>query len=578
MRIRRHRGVVRALTAAVAVAAVAAVTRTDGQAQNQRKFPGRGPRDWSHNRVIASRFGPDLDRNIDRDWRTFVKHQHLDQARALQQSPMLGFFDALQQFLGSKKPPKTTEGHLDWNLRTGGTGNVVGAPAKYSFDISASNCSDVIYFTVDQAGGATTPNLIAITNAYASCPGNAAGTTPTVKWAIAMTAGTATSAVPSLDGSVLYVLENRGTGVILHAINVNNITLNPGSYNFGLQTWLSTHTLAAPTGLATSEQLFEITFAGVTNNVSSPYLDYNNNQIFFGDSAGRIQHVVNTNLTSAARDTTNFTNACGANQLQSPVYIFNQVIATSYNGRLYRLDTTGASPYACVASAQGGAGTGAGIAGALSAPVVDVTNSQIIVSTNNASGFGVSGIGTFDLMFTAGAAQSSGQMIGNAVTTAPVSPNFDDAFFSTNNGNLYAVGSRVSGTDTYLLRLPYNGAVGAPAGYAQLHRSGLAAVVAASPVTEFLTASSLANKDFVFVGGGGGTYLFMNRIRAGFAGTDAAPVTMDNWFAVSTGIISPITVDTRTANITGGTATANIYFGTMGGGSQSTIVQLAQQF
>jgi hypothetical protein len=70
----------------------------------------------------------------------------------------------------------------------------------------------------------------------------------------------------------------------------------------------------------------------------------------------------------------------------------------------------------------------------------------------------------------------------------------------------------------------------------------------------------------------------MNRIRAGFAGTDAAPVVMDNWFAVSTGIISQITVDTRTANITGGTATANIYFGTMGGGSQSTIVQLAQQF
>jgi hypothetical protein len=124
-----------------------------------------------------------------------------------------------------------------------------------------------------------------------------------------------------------------------------------------------------------------------------------------------------------------------------------------------------------------------------------------------------------------------------------------------------------------------NGALGSATGYAQLHRSGAAAVVDASPVTEFLTASSLANKDFVFVGGGG-TYLFMNRIGAGFGGSNASPTNMDSWFAVTGGVVSGIVVDTRTANITGSTATANIYFGTKGVGSstQSTIVQLAQQF
>ena len=72
----------------------------------------------------------------------------------------------------------------------------------------------------------------------------------------------------------------------------------------------------------------------------------------------------------------------------------------------------------------------------------------------------------------------------------------------------------------------------------------------------------------------------MNRIRAGFAGTDAAPVNMDNWFGVTGGVISQITVDTRTTAVTGSTATANIYFGTkaVGTSTQSTIVQLAQQF
>jgi len=298
------------LTVAVFSAVVAATT-SHGQAQ-RRKFRRSGPHDWSHGRLLATRFGPDLDANVDRDWRTFMKHERLDSARAVQ--PVLNWFDLVQQVFGAK-PSKPAAGHLDWSLKTGGTGNVVGSPAKYSFDITASNCADVIYFTVDQAGAALVPNVIAITNAYAGCPNNAAGATPTVKWAIRMTAGTATSPVPSLDGSVLYVLENRGTGVILHAINVNNITTSPGAYNFGTQAWTQTHALAAPTGLASSEQLFQITFAGVTDNVASPYLDYAGNQMFFGDSTGHIQHVVNTNLTTASRDTTNFTSACGSVQL-----------------------------------------------------------------------------------------------------------------------------------------------------------------------------------------------------------------------------------------------------------------------
>jgi hypothetical protein len=392
-----------------------------------------------------------------------------------------------------------------------------------------------------------------------------------------MTAGTATSAVPSLDGKVLYVLES-GSSVILHAINVDNITSNPGTYNFGTQTWSNAHTLAAPTGTPTSEQLFQITFAGATNNVSSPYLDYTGNQLFFGDSSGRIQHVINTHLTTASRDLTNFTNTCGTSQLQSPVFVNNQVIVTSYNGRLYRLNTAGASPYACIAAQQ--AGTGASLGGALSPAVVDVTNNQIIVTTNDASGFGIAGIGTFDLMFASGASFPTGVSLGDNGTTMPVAPSFDDAFWSTNNGNMYAIGSPTAGGNTYLVRFPYNGGLGTAAGYVQLHRSGAAAVVDASPVTEFLTASSLANKDFVFVGGGGGTYLFMNRIGAGFAGSDASPGNMDSWFAVTGGVVSGIVVDTRTSNITGSTATANIYFGTKGVGAttQSTIVQLAQQF
>ena len=46
--------------------------------------------------------------------------------------------------------------------------------------------------------------------------------------------------------------------------------------------------------------------------------------------------------------------------------------------------------------------------------------------------------------------------------------------------------------------------------------------VATSPVTEFLTAAA-TNPDFFFVGGSSGNYKFMNRISAGFSGTDGTP-------------------------------------------------------
>jgi hypothetical protein len=571
--------------AALTLGLVAVCAGTTGLTQGRVERRG-GPRDWSHGRVVATRFGPDLDANVARDWRTFRKHAILERARAARDERGNDWREVLRDILqGRKKQDGDAAGSkLDWNLKTGGFGSVVGYPAKYSFDITASNCSDVVYFTVDQPGAATTVNLIGITNPYAGCSGNPAGQTPTVKFGIRLGTGTATSVVPSLDGKILYVIESRPSasgGVILHAILVDNIVSGPGTYNFATGAWQTTHTLAAPTGLATSEQLFQITFAGVTNNVASPYLDYDTNQIFFGDSAGRIHRVTSVNTTAAARDLTNFNFQCGTSQLQSPVFVNGQVIVTSANGRLYRINTSGGTPYSCISAQLGG--SGANVGGGLSAPVVDVSNDKIIVTTNDADGYGLRGIGIFNLMFTAGEAPVSIAALGAGSTTiAPVAPAFDDAFWSTNVGNLYAAGAPDSGSGTYLIRLPYNGTtVGAATGFATLARSGGAQSVATSPVTEFLTASTNANPDFVFIGGGSGNYRFMNRIASGFGGTVTSPVAVANSFAAvgSGGITSGIVIDTRTTAVTGTTATANIYFGTVGvAGTQSLIIQLAQQF
>jgi hypothetical protein len=193
---------------------------------------------------------------------------------------------------------------------------------------------------------------------------------------------------------------------------------------------------------------------------------------------------------------------------------------------------------------------------------------------------GVQGIGVYALMFAAGASVTSGVELGQSGTAAPTAPTMDNAFYTTNNGNLYAAGSPGAGGDTYLIKIPYNGTVSTPTGYAALHRSGAAAEVPTSAVTELLTGSAQANPDFIFIGGDGGTYLFVNRIASGFGGADGSPVAVASSFAVPGGMSSGIVIDTNTTNNTGTTATANIYYGTTGIASslQSTIVQLAQQF
>jgi hypothetical protein len=319
----------------------------------------------------------------------------------------------------------------------------------------------------------------------------------------------------------------------------------------------------------------------VFNNVSSPFLDYDTNQMFFGDSAGRIHRVINVNSTSASRDTTNFPVSCGSSALQSPVFVDGQIIVTSANGRLYRINMNGPGPYTCVASAQSGDSGSTG--GGLSPPTVDVTNDRILVATNDDALFGLRGVGVFPLTFGSGASAVSTALTGSGKPAIPaVAPVFDEDFWSDNNGNVYLPGGPSSGEGTYLVRVPYNaGALGTSLGYATLARSGgSAASVATSPVTEFLTASSLSNPDFIYVGGSAGTYTYLNRSSSNFNGTATSPVSMAGTFAVTGGVSSGISIDTRTTLITGTTATANVYFGTAGVGTttQSTIVQLAQQF
>ena len=100
--------------AAALMLAVIELTSAGTRAQGRRG----GPRDWSHRHLVAARSGPDGDRNIGRNWRTYLKHEQIDAARASRDP----FQDWLDKFLNRERKPQSgaETPHLDWNLRTGG--------------------------------------------------------------------------------------------------------------------------------------------------------------------------------------------------------------------------------------------------------------------------------------------------------------------------------------------------------------------------------------------------------------------------------------------------------------------------
>ena len=62
------------------IAGIVAASAAPGQAQGPQRRRG-GPRDWSQGRLVATRFGPDGDGSIGRNWRTRLKHHQIETAR-----------------------------------------------------------------------------------------------------------------------------------------------------------------------------------------------------------------------------------------------------------------------------------------------------------------------------------------------------------------------------------------------------------------------------------------------------------------------------------------------------------------
>jgi len=238
-----------------------------GNSQDVVKHRLGRPVDWSHTHLVASRGGPDKGLSIYGDWRTIFRHLEIEQIETAREVARKTLSKANRSernwaqatwlfvgllafaFVGAKGENKrkwavylalfvflpvsiivgcggggseiaaagasTSDVKLDWSINTGSAASVTAFPAKFNFDITASHCNDVIYFTAPEAGGPSTVNVIGVTNPYATCPGNLTGLTPTIKFGIALPFSATNSSVLSLDGKVLYLIESRPAASVM---------------------------------------------------------------------------------------------------------------------------------------------------------------------------------------------------------------------------------------------------------------------------------------------------------------------------------------------------------------------------
>jgi hypothetical protein len=450
----------------------------------------------------------------------------------------------------------------DWSFpATGGLGgSVVGSPAKFNFDVTATpDCTnDILYVPVNVVGSANRANLIALRNLYTNPSGTGAcsGTGPTIVWTLGFTGTMQTSPVLSLDGSLLFVVESRTAGAIVHAIPTGSVNCGTGC------------TLTVP---GTVTDLWSATLSGSANNTnSSPFIEYtfttpNQDELFVGDNAGIVHRFTNINTASGAEVTTGGwpVTISGAGQLSSPTVDFNTGYAFvgDANGVLHRI--TISSGAVTSSAAVGGSSPYGGI---VDAPVIDVVNQRVLVATGNyLSGFAAR-LAEFAEAFSSGASPTTQKILGPGAIANMHRPAFDNAFLSTGSGFAYVGGLSIDGSDTVMLRFPYTDAGGLGAGSASvsLTNSGTPAGGETSPVTVFRNANT--GYEFAYISGLAAAEQFVNRINT------ADFTTVVN-FDPQLGGTSPIVVD----NIGAASEQSNIYFGTRAGAA-SRVIKLLQQF
>ncbi|MFZ0979698.1 MAG: hypothetical protein WAN23_09880 [Candidatus Acidiferrales bacterium] len=235
----------------------------------------------------------------------------------------------------------------DWSQSLGGTGLADGQyPAKYPLATTTASCSDYVVYPTGAAGSGTQATIMAFNNLYVGTGADScASSNPTVYWAYNTGTGAVANLSPvlSLDGTqvvFIQVSSNVASLVILKMAN------SGGSYNaptFGSGDGSVT---AANYRACTAPCFTAIAFNGNPNDAASaPFYNYDSDDLYVGDSSGKVHLFTGVFNGTPAETTTNWPVTASTNTpatLTSPIYDSgsNRIFVTDQDGYLHTFAVT----------------------------------------------------------------------------------------------------------------------------------------------------------------------------------------------------------------------------------------------
>lgn len=484
--------------------------------------------------------------------------------------------------------------HTDWSISLGGGGVAVSMyPAKFNFDVTApdSCANDFVVFPVNVAGGVAQPNIVAFNNLYSgttptngicnrTASGSDTGVAGTTMWSYNVTAGTGlvpTSPSLSLDGTKVVFVES-GTPAHFHVLawksgdGVNAGNLQDVTAPKQLTSSFSATQPAAGSGTAT-----DLSFGAANDTLSSPFVDYGQDQAYVGNDAGLLFRINNVFCTSPG---------CTSNGSPAPSldatwgatgksvcsgHLTGAVVDSATgnifvgcaDGKLYGFTHAGVALTNSPVTVGSGSGTTGG--GIVDPPLVDDVNGVVYAVA------GASGVGGPEVVVQAKIADLSGAVtatLGSGGHFNMHDPAFNNAYF--NGGGtafLYAWGLNAGDTQIELWGITFGGGMAMTSGTPV---NGLAvagsSAVELSPVTEFFNGGT--SVDATFVGGllNNPVNFIENNVSGGFPGGSSATAGEGSG---TSGII----VDNQSTDA----QASSIYFGVLSPGTNAnSAVKLTQ--
>jgi hypothetical protein len=403
-----------------------------GQQQAQPTEHANGMvQDWSNHNLVYPRFGP---------IETMIALQH--DPRAVQSWQAAARAD-WRRYNNFRLPNRThTSLRVDWSIGLG-IGGMAPAmfPAKFTFDPTAaptcrvvgSTNPDFIVYSVNVAGGAAQPNIVAFQDLYSGTAPGPTGicntqrptyftgdtiTSAATFWSYNIKAAdgvVSTSPALSLDGTkVAFVEKGAGTQAHFHVLAWNGGTsLVAGDGVNTANSQLVTSPKSITSGFAIlapaagSGTVTDLALGSASDTLSSPFVDLTNDLAYVGNDAGvlfRIKHVFCTAITgctvgvTAAPSLDSTWGTLGAltiggtctgvlGKLTGPVVDSKtgNVFVGCADGKLYGFTSTGTA----ITGSPLSVGDASAFGGIVDPPMVDPVNGFVYVGSGSSGGSAV---------------------------------------------------------------------------------------------------------------------------------------------------------------------------------------------